>query len=81
MGDVGRMSLLRHGAQLPGLICTAERFGLGRVAPNGSGATHSNTAVAPRIARDTPRAVARRKTSGNSLKKKKCMELKVCFRN
>lgn len=29
MGDVGRMSLLRHGAQLPGLICTAERFGLG----------------------------------------------------
>lgn len=49
MGDVGRMSLLRHGVELPGLICTAERFGL-----------------APRIARDTPRAVARRKTSGNS---------------
>lgn len=69
MGDVGRMSLLHHGAQLPGLICTAERFGLGRVAPNRSGATHSNTAVAPRITRDTPRAVARRKTSGNSLKK------------
>lgn len=29
MGDAGRMSVLQHGAQLPGLIGTAESFGLG----------------------------------------------------
>lgn len=29
MGDVSRMRLLRDGAELPGIICTADRFGLG----------------------------------------------------
>ena len=28
MGDVSRMSLLHHGVELPGIICTADRFGL-----------------------------------------------------
>lgn len=28
MGDVSRMRLLRHGVELPGIICTADRFGL-----------------------------------------------------
>lgn len=82
MGDVSRMRLLRDGAELPGIICTADRFGLGWVATDGSGATGSNTAMVPRITRDTPCAVARRKTSGNSLKKNnKCMELKFYFKN
>jgi len=79
MGDVSRMSLLHHGVELPGIICTADRFGLSWVATDGSGATDSNAAMAPCIRRDTPRAVARRKTSANSLKKKKCMELKLHF--
>lgn len=28
MGDVSQTRLLRHGAELPGIICTADSFGL-----------------------------------------------------
>lgn len=69
MDDVSRMRLLCHGAGLPGIICTADRFGLSWVATDGSGATDSNVARVPCITRDIPCAVARRKTSGESSKK------------
>lgn len=68
MDDVSRMRLLCHRAGLPGIICTADRFRLSWVTTNGSGATDSNVARVPCIARDIPCAVARRKTSGKSSK-------------